>query len=164
MSLPFKAGDTRGYYVASRPITAEEIVSMANHLVRRRFSRGRVLLSPADAADFLVHRLAGLEYEVFCAVFLDTRHRVLSFDQMFRGTVNGATVHAREVVKCALRLNASAVIFSHNHPSGEPEPSQADFALTNRLKDALSLVDVRVLDHLVVGVGGVVSLAERGSL
>jgi DNA repair protein RadC len=101
---------------------------------------------------------------VFCVLFLTNRHRVIAFEEMFRGTIDGATVHPREVVKQALRLNAAAVILAHNHPSGVSEPSRADEAITRRLRDALALVDIRVLDHLIVGGSEITSLAERGLL
>lgn len=100
---------------------------------------------------------------MFCVAFLDTRHGVIKFEEMFRGTIDGASVYPREVVKAALACNASAVIFAHNHPSGVSEPSLADQAITRRLKDALELVDIRVLDHLVIGTE-ITSFAERGLL
>ena len=100
-------------------------------------------------------KLRHLPYEVFSCLFLDNRHRVIEFEEMFRGTIDGTTVHAREVVRRTLNLNAAAVIFAHNHPSGVAEPSQADRLLTEQLVNALSMVEVRVLDHLVVGDGGV---------
>jgi len=106
--------------------------------------------------------MAGLPHEVFSVLFLDAQHQLLAFEEMFRGTLAQTSVHPREVVKRALGLNASAVILAHNHPSGAPEPSRADEALTQVLKSALALIEVRVLDHLVVARGGVVSLAERG--
>jgi DNA repair protein RadC len=102
--------------------------------------------------------------EVFAAIFLDNRHRVLGFEELFFGTIDGASVHPRVVVQRALDLNAAAVIFAHNHPSGVAEPSRSDEALTRRLREALGLVDIRVLDHLVVGSEGIVSFAERGLL
>lgn len=120
--------------------------------------------NPSTARDFLIAELGTLEHEVFCCIFLNTRHQLISFDQLFRGTIDGASVYPREVVKAALNHNASAVIFSHNHPSGIPEPSSADITLTRRLKTALELVDIRTLDHLVVGNFNAVSFAERGLL
>jgi len=108
--------------------------------------------------------LAKREREVFAVMFLDNRHRLLAYEELFFGTIDGASVHPREVVKAALAHNAAAVILSHNHPSGVAEPSQADQRITQRLKDALGLVDVRVLDHLIVGEGEPVSFAERGLL
>ena len=107
-------------------------------------------------------KLGGLEREVFAAVFLDTRHRLIEYAELFQGTIDGAEVHPREVVRHALRCNAAAVIVAHNHPSGTVDPSAADRAVTERLKQALALVDVRVLDHVIVGGCETLSLAERG--
>ena len=120
------------------------------------------VLRGLSALDFLIARLRDREHEVFCCLFLDSRHRLISFEELFRGTVDGASVHPREVVKQALARNATAVILAHNHPSGIAEPSQADEIITTRLRDALALVDIRVLDHLIVGDGTCASLAERG--
>jgi DNA repair protein RadC len=120
------------------------------------------LAAPADAARFLKARLLDLPHEVFCCLFLDTRHRLIRYEELFRGTIDGATVYPREVVKRALQHNASAVILGHNHPSGVSEPSEADRSITLKLAKALALVEVRLLDHVVVSRGGHVSLAERG--
>jgi DNA repair protein RadC len=129
-----------------------------------RLRRGGALESPRDAADYFTMRLRDLPIEVFGCVFLDTRHQVIAYENLFEGTINGASVHAREVVRRVLHHNAAAVIVAHNHPSGVAEPSQADITVTRRLKEALALVDVRLLDHLVVGNGDCVSLSERGLL
>jgi DNA repair protein RadC len=161
MSRRFKAGDQPGYYIANGPVSSEEILKMARTLLNRRFARGRVIGAPEEAKAFVAMKLGHLEHEVFAALFLDNRHRVLRFETLFRGTIDGASVHPREVVKRVLELNAAAVIFAHNPPSGLAEPSQADLRITQRLKDALALVDVRVLDHFIVG-SEVVSFAERG--
>lgn len=123
---------------------------------------GQALTDPAASARFLKARLAGYPYEVFACLFLDNRHRVLCFEELFRGTIDGAAVHPREVVRRCLRHNAAAVIVAHNHPSGVAEPSQADRAITTRLREALSLIEVRLLDHFVIGAGVPTSLAERG--
>jgi DNA repair protein RadC len=122
---------------------------------------GAALGNPDDTRNFLTLKLRTLEHELFSIIFLDNRHRVIEYKEMFRGTVNGASVHPREVVKEALSLNAAAVILAHNHPSGVAEPSEADKSLTRKLSEALALVDVRVLDHFVIG-EGYVSFAERG--
>ena len=122
------------------------------------------ITNPEDTRTYLRLKLAEREAEVFCVLFLTNRHRVIAFTEMFQGTIDGATVHPREVVKQALRLNAAAVILAHNHPSGVAEPSRADEAITRRLRDALALVDIRVLDHLIVGGQDTTSLAERGLL
>lgn len=125
-------------------------------------ARGEALTDPQAAGRYFAHRLRGQQSEVFAALFLDTRHRALAFEELFRGTVDGAEVHPREVVRRAMAHNAAAVIVGHNHPSGSAEPSAADRAVTARLKQALQLVDVRLLDHFVIGDGAPVSLAARG--
>ena len=149
---------------ASRPATQDEILDAARTILSRRIRRGAALSNPRTTRDFLKLRLAGHDHEVFAILFLDNRHRVIEFVPLFRGTIDGASVHPREVVKEALSRNAAAVILAHNHPSGVAEPSQADELITNRLRDALALVDVRVLDHLVVTGDAIVSFAERGLL
>lgn len=123
---------------------------------------GTVIRSPADTEDFLKARLSKLEHEQFSCIYLDNRHRVIFFDELFRGTIDGTSVYPREVVKEALNHNAAAVILAHNHPSGVAEPSQADERITKRLKAALELVDIRVLDHIIIGNGTATSLASRG--
>ncbi|MGH8172905.1 MAG: RadC family protein [Rhodanobacteraceae bacterium] len=122
------------------------------------------LADPVASARYLKARLGAYPYEVFACLFLDNRHRVLAFEELFRGSIHGANVHPREVVRRCLAHNAAAVIFAHNHPSGVSEPSQADRAVTLRLRDALGLIEVRVLDHFVIGDGAPASLAERGWL
>lgn len=125
---------------------------------------GVALESPRSTRTFLNAQLRDRPYEVFCCLFLDNRHRVLAFEELFRGTIDNTTVYPREVVRQALHRNAAAVILAHNHPSGVPEPSDADRLITRRIRDALELVDVRLLDHVVVGDGSCVSLASRGLL
>jgi DNA repair protein RadC len=122
------------------------------------------LSAPAATRKFLTAQLRNRPYEVFCSLFLDRRHRLISFEELFRGTTDYTTVHTKEVVRQALRHDATAVIFAHNHPSGVKEPSQADELITRRLKDALALVDVRVLDHVIIGEAGSFSFAEHGLL
>lgn len=122
------------------------------------------LRNPRDSGDYLNARLRHLPYEVFACLYLDNRHRVLAFEELFRGTVDGASVHPREVVRACLKHNAAAVIFAHNHPSGVAEPSSADQAITRELGQALRLIGVRVLDHLVIGHAAPVSMAARGLL
>jgi len=138
----------------------------AHELVKRLLSeelrRDEVFLSPSHVKLYLRAVFASKEHESFVALFLDSQHRLIATEEVARGTIDAATVYPREVVKAALRRNAAAVILSHNHPSGIAEPSAADRALTDRLKQALGAVDVRVLDHFVVGVTNVVSFAERG--
>lgn len=120
------------------------------------------LESPDEVRAFLVARLGDLEAEVFSAIYLDNRHRVIAFEELFRGTIDGASVWPREVVRAVMRHNAAAVIFAHNHPSGVSEPSAADTRITQRLREALKLIDVRVLDHIVVGLSESTSMAEQG--
>ena len=121
------------------------------------------MTSPQASKDFVKLQLATYEHEVFACLFMDNRNRVIAFVELFRGTIDGASVYPREVVKACLSHNAAAVIFAHNHPSGVSEPSLADKSITKRLNDALALIDVRVLDHLIVG-DEVTSFAERGLL
>lgn len=147
-----------------RPATSDEIISAASEHISRRVRRGATLSSSRATRDFLSLKLGMLDHEVFVVIFLDKRHRVISYNEMFRGTIDGASVHPREVVKEALKLNAAAVILKHPHPSGVAEPSQADELITNRLKEALSLIDVRILDHIIVAGGDTTSFAERGLL
>ncbi len=141
---------------------------VARELVRRwleeELQHGDMLNAPNIVRDYLRIHFAGREYESFVAIFLDAQHHVLAVDDLFRGTLTQTSVYPREVVKAALRANAGAVIFAHNHPSGIAEPSQSDRMLTDALKQALSLVDVRVLDHFIVAGTSVLSFAERGLL
>lgn len=151
--------DAQGRYLLA---TAEQILEAARQAIERKMQRGTSFTSPAAVKEYLRAKLAGFEHEVFAVLFMDTQHRLIEYAEMFRGTIDGALVYPRELVKEALRLNAAAVIVSHNHPSGNPEPSGADRALTQRLKEALGLVDVRVLDHVIVAGTDTTSFAERG--
>jgi len=125
---------------------------------------GQEIKSPADSRQFLLAKLRDRPHEIFCCMFLDNRHRVLAFEELFRGTIDAAPVYPREIVKYALSCNAAAVILAHNHPSGVAEPSQSDEAITRRIREALELIDVRLLDHFVIGGNRCVSLAARGLL
>lgn len=127
-------------------------------------SRGPALLSPQSTREFLSRVLATRPYEVFCVLYLDNRHRIIAWAELFRGTIDGASVHPREVVRSALAHNAAAVLLVHNHPSGIAEPSQADELITRRLREALAVMDIRTLDHLIVAGNQSVSFAERGLL
>jgi DNA repair protein RadC len=118
-----------------RPASGDEIIEAAMDEMKRRFSRGKAITSPEATKEFLQLKLAHLEHEVFAVIWLDNRHLVLAFEELFRGTIDGASVHPREVVKSAMQHNAAACIFAHNHPSGVAEPSQADLRITQRLKD-----------------------------
>lgn len=166
------------FNLRSRPLTiretgaddrAERILDAAKELLARALNEemqeGEVLSSPDKVRDFLRLRLAERPHEVFMVLLMDVQHRLLADVELFRGTLTQTSVYPREVVKLALGHNAAAVIFAHNHPSGVPEPSQADIHLTNALRQALSLVDVRTIDHIVVGGNASpVSFAERGLL
>lgn len=142
----------------------QAVLEMARRYLREQLDRGDALTSPQQTGDYLRTRLAGYPYEVFACLFLDNRHRVIEYEELFRGTIDGTSVHPREVVRRALAHNAAALILAHNHPSGVAEPSQADLSITRQLRSALALVDVRVLDHLIIGNGESVSLAARGDM
>ncbi|MEW9625868.1 RadC family protein [Rhodanobacter geophilus] len=137
-------------------------LELARRSLAEQLREQPALRNPRDSGNYLSARLRHLPYEVFGCLYLDNRHRVLAFEELFRGTVDGASVHPREVVRACLQHNACAVIFAHNHPSGVAEPSAADRAITRELREALQLVGVRVLDHLVIGQGEPVSMAARG--
>ena len=153
--------DETGLYNFQESIPSSAIVNLALEILDSEI-KGDCLTSPEQTKQYLRLRLGGLEHEVFACLFMDNRHRVICFEEIFRGTIDGASVYPREVVKAALKHNAAAVIFSHNHPSGIAEPSNADKTITSRLKDALATVDIRVLDHIVVSREESVSMAERG--
>ena len=144
----------------------DAIIESALKILESRISYNSdspLLTSPQASKDYVKLQLATYEHEVFACLFMDNKHRVITFEKLFRGTIDSASVYPREVVKACLRHNAAAVIFAHNHPSGVADPSLADEKITKRLKDALALIDVRVLDHLIVG-EEVISFAERGLL
>jgi DNA repair protein RadC len=140
------------------------IPELARRYYEQALPTGQPIRSPADTEAFLMARLRDLPHELFCCIYLDNRHRIIAFEELFRGTIDGTSVYPREVVKQALSVNAAAVILAHNHPSGVAEPSQADERITRRLKAALELVDIRLLDHLVIGDGISTSLASRGMI
>ena len=156
--LMVRDGESRHYL----PATPEQILAAAREVIDQKIPRGTSLESPALAREYLRTKLAGYDYEVFAMLMLDNRHRLIQYVELFRGTLDGAAVHPREVVREVLRLNAAAVILAHNHPSGIPEPSQADELITLRLKDALSLIDVRTVDHIIVGGNRYFSFREEG--
>ena len=143
--------------------SGQGIIDAALELLASQLKQpGACIDSPEKTRQFLTLELAKEDTELFCVMFLDNRHRVIQFERMFRGTIDGCSVHPREVARACLQHNAAAVIIAHNHPSGEPEPSRADIALTKRLVEALALLDIRVLDHIVIGGTTHVSFAERG--
>lgn len=156
--------DVLGTYhsTTAEPASEEDVLQAAEDILRRRVERCGDLTRPSDSATFLRMRLGHLRHEEFHAVWLDNRHRILGVEKLFTGTLDGASVYPREVVRAALRLNASAVVFAHNHPSGVAEPSSADRAITAELRKALAVIEVRVLDHVVVAATETTSMAERG--
>lgn len=161
MSHRLFVADTAGGY---REATADEVIEAARAALSRRCRRGESFANPAKTKQYLSLKLGDLPYEMFVVMFLDKRHRLIRYAEMFRGTIDSASVHPREVVKEALAADAAAVIFAHPHQSGVAEPSHADELLTRRLRDALALIDVRVLDHIIIAGGEAMSFAERGLL
>lgn len=148
----------------ARSVHAESVLTAAKQILATRIKHGDALGSPGAVRDYLRLLLHDREHEVFVVVLLDSQNRVLATEELFRGTLTQTSVYPREVVKLALRHNAAAVILAHNHPSGVTEPSRADELLTTALKQALALVDIKVLDHLVVTAAAALSFAERGLL
>jgi len=145
-------------------VEKQSVVTLAMKVLAIKHRAGRPLSSPEATRNYLRLQLADYRNEVFGSLFLDNRHRIIVLRELFQGTIDGASIHPRVVVQQAMEANAAALVFFHNHPSGVAEPSQADRRITDRLKDALALVDVRVLDHFVVTAGESVSFAERGWL
>lgn len=148
----------------ARRVIEDNILDRARKIMLDRMPRGNLLNSPGVVRDYLTMNLASREHEVFACLFLSSQNQLIQYEELFRGSLNQTSVYPREVVKRGLALNAGAVIFAHNHPSGVAEPSRADDFLTRSLTSALALVDIKVLDHIVVGAGGCVSFAERGLL
>jgi len=146
------------------PASTTQILIAARHVLAHRVRRGAALTSPHLVREYLTVKLGALDHEVFAVILVDNRHRVIEYVELFRGTIDGASVHPREVVKLALDKGAAACLLVHPHPSGVAEPSQADELITRRLRDALALVDVRLLDHLIVAGPRVLSMAEQGLL
>jgi len=140
----------------------QAILELSHRHMAETLQRGDALSDPAATQRYLIARLRDYPHEVFACLFLDNRHRIIAYEELFHGTINGASVHPREVVKRCLAHNAAALILAHNHPSGVAEPSQADIQLTQRLQKALALIDVRVLDHIVIGDGQTTAMAEHG--
>lgn len=146
-NIPLKIKQENGRY---RTATEDEIIQSALSVIDARFSKGSALTSPEQTAEFLKLELAHIEHEIFAVLWLDSKHRVIAFEELFRGTIDGASVYPREVVKSALHHNAAACILCHNHPSGIAEPSGADKLITQKIKNALDLIQVRTLDHVIV--------------
>lgn len=149
-------------YLATPNLSELDVLEWAQSILEARFKRSNYLTNPSLVRGYLQAQLATEEREVFAIILLDSQHGVLGFEKLFYGTIDSASVYPREVIKTVLNANAAAVIIAHNHPSGNPEPSRADIALTTRLQEALKTVDVRLLDHLIVGGPETVSFAERG--
>lgn len=154
--------DRQGNYQLIGTTTEQDVLAAAESILKAKLERLGSLGNPRDATDFLRMRLGALLHEEFHILWLDNRHRILDCQKLFTGTIDGASVYPREVVRAALSFNASAAILAHNHPSGVAEPSAADRAITQELMSALKLVGVRVLDHVVVSAGEGVSMAARG--
>jgi DNA repair protein RadC len=150
-------------YITKEPMTAEQVLEKAAEILEDKYITGKAFTRSQATLDFLQFKLGKYDREVFAIMVLNSQHQLIEYKELFFGTINAASVYPREVVKEVLHQNGSSVIFAHNHPSGELEPSQADIAITKRLKDALALIDVQVLDHIVVG-NGATSFAERGLL
>lgn len=151
--------DDQGRYLMA---TADQILEAARQVIDQKIRRGTSFSSPSEVKDYLKAKLSGYEREVFAVMLLDSKHCLIEYVELFLGTIDQAAIYPREVVKLAMQHNAAAMIISHNHPSGNPEPSRADELLTKRLKEALALVDVRVLDHIIVAGNDTASFAERG--
>ena len=157
--------DLLGNYHLGATLTDDDILHAAEGILEHKLMRsGEALTDPAASARYLKARLASYPYEVFACLFLDNRHRVIAFEELFRGSIDGCSVHPREVIRSCIKHNAAAVILAYNHPSGVAEPSAADRSITLRLREALEFIDVRVLDHLIVGSGTPTSMAQRGLL
>ncbi|MBY8057062.1 DNA repair protein RadC [Vibrio fluvialis] len=150
-------------YYFDGPVTADRVLDAAAEILAARGLRGDQYCNPDATKTYLSCKLRHYEREVFAVMLLNNQHQLIAFEELFYGTIDAASVYPREVVKAALKANAAAVIFAHNHPSGDATPSHADKQITQRLKEALALVDIRVLDHIVVG-DSAISFAERGLL
>ncbi|MFL0797316.1 MAG: DNA repair protein RadC [Cellvibrionaceae bacterium] len=168
MNNYFKRAAAKKEYSPNHPVPEhvcdEQILYWAKSILGTRLKRSNYLTSPDTTRDFLKVCMGNLEREVFSVILLDSQHGILAFEELFQGTVDAAAVYPREIVKAALAKNASAVILSHNHPSGSPEPSRADIDITNRIHEALKTVDIRLLDHLLVCGDDISSFAEQGLL
>ena len=149
---------------AVEPATSEQILAAARSVLAHRVRRGAALTSPRSVREYLTVKLGALDYEIFGLILVDSRHKVIEYVELFRGTIDGASVHPREVVKIVLARGAAGVVMVHNHPSAVKDQSHADEAITRRIRDCLALIDVRVLDHLIVAGPEVLSFAEEGLL
>ena len=146
----FKCTENEGYYTTNQEISEQDILKFAQSIIENKFKRGMAITSPKDSAEYFKAKIGHLEHEVFAAIFLDTKHQIIAFEELFQGTIDQASVYPREVAKRALHHNAAAVIFSHNHPSGNTEPSSSAISLTERLNSAMKLIGIKALDHIIV--------------
>ena len=156
------AGECPGTYLVTDLVNEEDLLTIANQIARQKLAKGEAITDKHLAQQALQTLLQSREHEVFAVLFLDNQHRIMAYEELFRGSLSSASVYPREVVKRALALNAAALMLVHNHPSGHPEPSRADIEITHRLQSALELVDIRLRDHLVVATEGIVPLADKG--
>lgn len=156
--MKLEVKDLLGDYRLASP---EEILKAADSIINKRYRRGASIDSPHSSVNLFRQKLATQKYEVFAVLFLDNQHRVIEYKELFQGTIDSAQVHPRVVAQEALMLNAASVIVAHNHPSGSAEPSYADKHITHKLKEVLAMVDIRLLDHIIIG-DGYTSLADQG--
>lgn len=154
---------SRKVYVTRKSLTADQVLEKAAEILASRYARNGEFNKPESVKEYLTCKLGGHDREVFAVMLLDSQHHLIAYHELFYGTIDAAGVYPREIVKVALEANAAAVILAHNHPSGNPEPSCNDKRITKRIVDALALVDVRVLDHVIVG-RTCISFAEQGFL
>jgi DNA repair protein RadC len=160
----FRATEQQGIYHVTQQVTEEDILHFAQKLIQKRFKRGKQIKHSSDAADLFMHHLQHRENEVLGALFLDTKNRVITFEILFQGSINSSSVYPREVVKRALKHNAAAIILTHNHPSGVPDPSNADYEVTEQLQKALAMMEIKLVDHIIMGGCEFVSLASLGAI
>jgi len=149
-------------FTLSEPVSTKQMYQLMLTLLEKEYFRTDQLTSPDKTRQYLQVKLAQYEQEVFCCIYLDSQHNVIGFEELFIGGLDSCSVYPRQVIKRCLHHNAAAVVFSHNHPSGDPLPSDADKVLTKRLREALAFIDIRVLDHIVVGGARTISFAEQG--
>lgn len=160
--IPNFIADNNGKYKAKRALSEKQILKAAKAILKKQFTKGKAFTNPNTVKNHLMFEYANYEHEVFICIFLGNQHRIIKEVEMFRGTIDSASIYPREVVKKALELNAAAVMFAHNHPSGISTPSHADKQITEKLKQALGLIDINVLDHFIIGGACIYSFAENG--
>ena len=158
----FKCTEQSGYYTVAHPVSEQQIIDFAKSIISNRFHHGKPITSPSEANEFLQSKLATRQREIFGVIFLSNKNEIIAYEELFKGTIDQTAVYPREILKRTLFHNASAVVLSHNHPSGHPQPSQSDISITKKIKEALDLIDVRTLDHIIVAGNNSQSLAELG--